>query len=149
METRSKYASTVQVLWPVTLFVLLIAVGLLTGSTAANAVCSITYTFSNGTTADATQVNTNFSDVAACAGASSFWTVSGSSLVPTSTSYNVGIGTTSPSAKLYVDGNIYATGSIACGGTCGSGGGGSSDWSRIGYSLTPLLTSYNVGIGID
>lgn len=47
---------------------------------------------------------------------------------------NVGIGSTSPTEKLYVVGNIYATGNITCGGTCGSGGGGavSSVFGRTG-----------------
>jgi hypothetical protein len=38
---------------------------------------------------------------------------------------NVGIGTTAPTEALYVTGNIYATGDITCGGTCGGGGGSS------------------------
>ena len=83
----------------------LIVLGLMFASTAAMATCSVTYTFSNGTTADATQVNQNFADIVACAG-TNFWTVSGSNLVPTSTSYNVGIGTASPTEKLYVAGDL-------------------------------------------
>jgi hypothetical protein len=35
---------------------------------------------------------------------------------------NVGIGTTTPSQPLTVTGNIYATGNITCGGTCGAAG---------------------------
>lgn len=35
-------------------------------------------------------------------------------------STNVGIGTTTPAYPLTVNGNIYATGNITCGGTCGS-----------------------------
>src|ERR1700761_8120287 len=33
---------------------------------SADATCSVTYTFSNGTTADATQINQDFSDVLTC-----------------------------------------------------------------------------------
>jgi hypothetical protein len=58
---------------------------------------------------------------------------------------NVGVGTASPTEKLYVSGNIYATGNITCGGTCG--GGGSGYWSLSGSSLTASSTSYNIGIG--
>lgn len=71
------------------------------------------------------------------------WSVSGSNIVPSSTSYNLGVGTTSPTEKLYVTGNIYATGSISCGGTCG----GSSPLSLSGSSIIPASTSYNMGIG--
>lgn len=215
-------------------------------STAAMAACSVTYSFSNGTTADATQVNQNFTDVANCA---SIWNLSGGVITPASTSYtlnlgssspptnakftvagpafssiyggntifgismggsgsdagalgvnvaygtgttrtyigsyaaswfewsdngsaiaflnaaagtagnaitgtnrfqitsagNVGIGSATPSEKLYVSGNIYATGNITCGGSCG--GGGSSYWSLSGTNLIPTSTTYKVGLG--
>ena len=39
-----------------------------------------------------------------------YWTLSGTYLFPTSTSYNVGIGTTTPSEKLEVVGNIKLSG---------------------------------------
>ncbi|HDR91346.1 MAG TPA: hypothetical protein ENN75_03750, partial [candidate division Zixibacteria bacterium] len=42
-------------------------------------------------------------------GGSSNWTLSGSYLYPNSTTYDVGIGTTSPSHKLHVTGDAYAT----------------------------------------
>lgn len=42
-------------------------VGMLLLGSPAMAACSVTNTFTNGTTADATQVNTNFSDLTSCA----------------------------------------------------------------------------------
>ncbi|KKQ77013.1 MAG: hypothetical protein US98_C0016G0001, partial [Parcubacteria group bacterium GW2011_GWC1_38_6] len=41
---------------------------------------------------------------------------------------NVGIGTATPTQKLYVSGNIHATGNITCGGSCG----GASQWTASG-----------------
>src|SRR3989339_57372 len=54
---------------------------------------------------DANGVGT-WADVSSTAGP---WTLSGSNLYPDSTSYNVGIGTTAPSAALEVNGNIKIT----------------------------------------
>jgi len=47
---------------------------------------------------------------ASTGGGTNFWTLSGSNLYPTSTSYNVGIGTTTPAAKLDVAGQVRAAG---------------------------------------
>ena len=44
----------------------------------------------------------------------------------------VGVGTTTPSQQLTVQGNIYATGNITCGGTCG---GGSSQWTTTSTGI--------------
>lgn len=46
------------------------------------------------------------------AGSSGVWLLSGSNLYTSSTSWNVGVGTTTPTSKLSVAGNIYSSGSI-------------------------------------
>jgi len=51
-------------------------------------------------------------DSAVATTSNSLWTLSGSNLYASSTNWNVGIGTTSPSYKLTVAGNIYNTGWI-------------------------------------
>jgi len=55
----------------------------------------------------------------------------------------VGIGTTTPASPLTVVGNIYATGNITCGGTCG--GGGSSQWTTTSTGI--YYNGGGVGIG--
>ena len=71
---------------------------------------------------DATEANDTFaatvgyvkSAVAGGSGSSvGYWTLSGSNLYSDSASYNVGIGTTSPGAKLDVAGNQFLTGATA------------------------------------
>jgi hypothetical protein len=59
---------------------------------------------------------------------------------------NVGIGTAAPSQPLTVQGNIYATGNITCGGTCGGSGGGavSSVFGRTG-AVTAQTGDYGFG----
>lgn len=52
------------------------------GSSAAHANCSVTYVFSNGTTADATQVNTNFSDIINCAAPLASPQFTGTAMIP-------------------------------------------------------------------
>lgn len=70
---------------------------LLCSAGAAQAACAVTYTFSNGTTADANQVNQDFSDLINCAAPTASPVFSGS----------VGIGTGSPGDLLEVDrGNL-------------------------------------------
>lgn len=59
---------------------------------AAQAACSVTYSFTSGTTAVASQINTNFSDLYTCA----------APLASPSFTGNVGIGTVSPSTRLVV-----------------------------------------------
>jgi hypothetical protein len=60
---------------------------------------------------------------------------------------NVGIGTATPSQPLTVQGNIYATGNITCGGTCGGTGGSgavSSVFGRTG-AVTAQSGDYSFG----
>jgi hypothetical protein len=60
---------------------------------------------------------------------------------------NVGIGTATPTQPLTVQGNIYATGNITCGGTCGGTGGGgavSSVFGRTG-AITAQTGDYSFG----
>lgn len=69
---------------------------------AAHAACpNFPYSFTNGTTADASQLNTNFSNVITCF----------APLASPSFTGNVGIGLTSPAQKLEVNGNIQFDGS--------------------------------------
>ena len=43
-----------------------------------------------------------------------YWNLSGSDLTASSTAWNVGIGTNSPTSKLHVNGNIYSTSGREC-----------------------------------
>ena len=43
-------------------------------------------------------------------GGTNYWTLSGTNLFPTSTSYNVGIGTTAPLSKLSINGGLHVGG---------------------------------------
>ncbi|MFB6246790.1 MAG: hypothetical protein ABEI74_04335, partial [Candidatus Pacearchaeota archaeon] len=52
------------------------------------------------------------SSVSGGGGSGTKWNLSGTSLFPNSTSYDVGIGTSSPSSKLEVNGTINASGDI-------------------------------------
>ncbi|PKM89325.1 hypothetical protein CVU83_00215 [Candidatus Falkowbacteria bacterium HGW-Falkowbacteria-2] len=69
-------------------------------------------------------------------GGVSYWGLSGSNLFATSTSYNVGIGTTNPrlGTKLHVNGNFEASGSVSFTGPVYAGGG------------TRLMTVDNSGV---
>lgn len=63
-------------------------------------------------------------------------------IYPTATTTKVIIGansTSSPNANLQVTGNIYASGNITCGGTCGTGS-GSGSTTLISTTPTPYLT---------
>ena len=61
----------------------------------------------------------------AITGAASYWSLSGSNLFASSTSYNVGIGTTAPAAglKLSVNGNLSSSGVVSFTGVTYAGGG--------------------------
>lgn len=75
--------------------------------------------------------------------------------VASTSNISVGIGTTMPAYTLAVQGNIYASGNVTCGGTCGGGGlsGGQANYVPIWTSATAQGTSTiyqsggNVGIG--
>ncbi|MFH1193309.1 MAG: hypothetical protein V1656_03290, partial [Candidatus Jorgensenbacteria bacterium] len=51
----------------------------------------------------------------ASVGGGGYWTLSGSNVYPTSTAYNVGIGTTSPDQNLHVQGNEFVSGKLVAG----------------------------------
>lgn len=123
------------------------AFGAVLAPTVANAACAVTYTFSNGTTADATQVNQNFADIAACSDGSSFWTqISGTSIAPISTSFAVGIGTTSvPTARLQVIGPTGANQALIGDGNNAVGLGVDSNAAYINsvFNSKPLVIAAN------
>ncbi len=78
-----------------------------------------------------------------------YWEFSASSLYPTSTAYNVGVGTTTPAYKLTVSGGIYSTGSSTASAFCLSGTCQTS-WSNLGQWTTATGGIYypgNVSIG--
>lgn len=82
------------------------------------------YRFPDGTT----------QTTAATAG-TNYFTLSGSSLYPTSTAYNVGIGTSTPAYKLSVAGKVNADSQAGAGGYISSGnhgGTGSASWHPSG-----------------
>lgn len=54
-------------------------------------------------------VNTDGVTLSDLVGATSQWTLSGTSLYPNSTTYNLGVGKTNPTYKLDVTGDVYAT----------------------------------------
>ena len=56
---------------------------------------------------------------------------------------NVGIGTNNPGYNLHVVGNIYASGNITCGGSCGGGGGGLTVGTTTITSGTNTRVLYN------
>lgn len=57
---------------------------------------------------------------------------------------NLGIGTTNPTQRLHVEGNVYVSGQICTPGGCGAG---LNYWALSGTNLYPTSTAYNVGIG--
>lgn len=80
-------------------------------------------------------------------GATSTTTGGTESLTVTSAG-NVGIGTTGPISTLAVTGNIYATGNITCGGSCGGGGGGGGVTTTTPFTAgyIPEATGTNVSL---
>ncbi len=87
------------------LFVPLLILSVLIGASYAIAAISIPHTFSTGEVISATSHNENFSYIA-----SRLWDLSGSNLFYTSG--DVGIGTSSPSEKLEVSGNLKVGGNL-------------------------------------
>ena len=77
----------------------LVLLAIVKGSMMIHAAVTIPHTFTDGTTIYASEVNENFSYIIA-----RLWDKSGSDLV--AISGNVGIGTSSPSEKLEVNGNV-------------------------------------------
>lgn len=86
--------------------------------------------------------------------ANSSWSLNGSSLYASSTSWNVGIGTTNPAYKLHVVGKIAVNGggSVFVGENAGLNDDG-SDNGNVGLGLYALNTnvsgSDNVAVGVD
>ncbi|MES2995127.1 MAG: hypothetical protein V4681_03795, partial [Patescibacteria group bacterium] len=77
-------------------------------------------------------------------GLSNYWSVSGSDIY-NSTGTNVGIGTTTPAAKLGVAGDVYASGFFN---TSGTTGGYKIDNQLVGYaSSTNAVTVFGIGAG--
>ena len=79
-----------------------------------------------------------------------FWLQSGNNLYPSSTLWNVGIGTTNPTRKLEVLGGIK-TDELCLNNDCKrnwpTGGSGQNFWLQSGNNLYPSSTLWNVGIG--
>jgi hypothetical protein len=87
-------------------------------------------------------------------GGTNYWILSGNSLYATPTNVNVGIGTTSPSAKLDVVGNVIIRGTTTASRFCLGNNcitnwpsGGTNYWILSGNSLYATPTNVNVGIG--
>lgn len=89
-----------------------------------------------------------------------YFTLSGTSLYPTSTSYLLGVGTTTPGYALTVDGGGYFSGTVKVGTpTVASDaatktyvdtavlGAGTNYFTLSGNSLYPTSTSYQLGVG--
>ena len=57
---------------------------------------------------------------------------------------NLGINSTSPTQRLIVDGNVYATGNITCGGSCAGSGGTECSSSSCDLNAATTLASKNV-----
>ncbi|MFA5163042.1 MAG: hypothetical protein WC441_00775 [Patescibacteria group bacterium] len=81
----------------------------------------------------------------------SYWDVNGSNIYASNTSWNVGIGTTSPAYKLDVSGGqINSSGGLCIAGDCKTAWSqvsGTSYWGLNGSNLYASSTAYNVGIG--
>ncbi len=83
-------------------------------------------------------------------GGTNYWILSGNRLYATPTNVNVGIGTTSPSAKLHVIGNVRAD-QFCLGNSCITNwpSGGTNYWILSGNRLYATPTNVNVGIGTN